>query len=161
MSEKKTIGPWMKTNVVMIESTATLLQAAKLLTEKRVGTLPVTDKKGKMVGLTSMRAIVEMFLPDFLALLGNVDFVKDFGALRELSQEDIEKADSLTVAEFMGEPVEVDESCSLVRALSIMSKHRMPDLTVTRDGKPVGIVSRVDVGRAFLENWLSEEQMAP
>lgn len=156
MSDQKPINHWMKKNVVVIDAQATLLQAAQLLAEKRVGTLPVVDNEGKMVGLTSMRGIVEMFLPDFLALLGDVDFVKDFGALRDLSAEDIERANSLTVAEFMEEPVELEESCSLVRALAVMSKHGMPDLTVTREGKPVGIVSRVDIGRAFLETWLTK-----
>lgn len=156
MSDHKTIGPWMKTKVVTIDSQATVFQAAKLLAEKRVGTLPVVDATGKLVGITKMRDIVAMFLPDFLALLEDVDFVKDYGALQDLSPEDIEKANSLTVSEIMEEPIGLEENCSLVRALSLMSTHEIADLPVTRDDRPVGIVSRVDIGRAFLENWLNK-----
>lgn len=157
MGAKKQIEPWMKRDVVSIKPTATLREAANLLAEKRVGTLPVVDESGKLIGLTTMREIVSMFLPDFLSLVENVDFVKDYGALDDLSPEDIEKANSLTVGEIMEEPVSIDDSCSLVRALSVMSRHSMADMPVVRDDKLVGIVSRVDIGRAFLESWLAKE----
>lgn len=145
----------MKTNVVSIHQDATLLEAATLLAAKRVGTLPVIDSEGRLVGLTTMRGLVKGFLPDFVSLVENVDFVKDFGALEEISEEDMAKANAMTVAEIMEEPTSVVEDCSLVRALAIMSTHQMPDIPVVRDGKLVGIASRVDIGRAFLETWLS------
>jgi CBS domain-containing protein len=155
MPEHKTIGKWMKTNVVSIQQDATLLEAAKLLVAKRVGTLPVVDQDGTLVGLTTMRGLVKGFLPDFVSLMENVEFVKDFGALEEISEEDIAKANTMSLAEFMEEPVSVEENCSLVRALAIMSNHQVVDIPVVRDGKLVGIASRVDIGRAFLESWLS------
>lgn len=154
MTDRKTIGPWMKTEVVSINAEATLFEAAKLLANKRVGTLPVVDGARQLVGLTTMRSLVQVFLPDFITLIENVDFVKDFGALQELSQADIDKANTLTVAEIMEPPFSIEEDCSLVRALSVMSTHQMPDIPVVRQGKLVGIVSRVDIGRAFLETWL-------
>ncbi len=148
----------MKTSVVSIHQDATLLEAAKLLAAKRVGTLPVTDAEGALVGLTTMRGLVKGFLPDFVSLMENVDFVKDFGALEEISEEDMAKANALTVDEIMEEPVSVEENCSLVRALAIMDNHQMPDIPVVRDNKLVGIASRVDIGRAFLESWLSNSK---
>ena len=148
----------MKTSVVSIQQDATLLEAAKLLAAKRVGTLPVVDAQGALVGLTTMRGLVKGFLPDFVSLMENVDFVKDFGALEEISEEDMAKANALTVDEIMEEPVSVEENCSLVRALAIMDNHQMPDIPVVRDNKLVGIASRVDIGRAFLESWLSNSK---
>ena len=158
MGAQKTIGKWMKTNVVSIQQDATLLEAAKLLVAKRVGTLPVVDAHGNLVGLTTMRGLVKGFLPDFVSLMENVDFVKDFGALEEISEEDIAKANALTVDEIMEEPVSVVENCSLVRALAIMDSQQMPDIPVVRDNKLVGIASRVDIGRAFLESSLSNSK---
>jgi CBS domain-containing protein len=152
----KTVGPWMKKNVVTISQDATLKEAASWLAEKRVGTLPVVDAEGVMVGLVTMRDIVSFFLPDFIALVENVNFVQDYGALHEISGEDIQRANLMHVKQIMGEPMSIPEDCSLVRALSLMSLQVSPDLTVVRDGKPVGIVSRVDVGRAFFETWLKE-----
>ncbi|MDA1330026.1 MAG: CBS domain-containing protein [Chloroflexi bacterium] len=153
MSDKK-VSRWMKKNVVSISEEATLKDAASLLAEKRVGTLPVVDETGKMVGLISMRGLVSFFLPDFIRLVEDVDFVQDYGALADLSEEDIERANSMKVKEIMDEPMQIKEDCSLVRALSMMSTHDTPDLTVVRDDKPVGIVSRVDIGRGFFESWL-------
>ena len=144
------IKPWMKKNVVCINAKATVKDAAEVLMDKRVGTLPVVDDEGRMVGLTTMKDVLGFFLPDFLDLFEDIDFLKDFGALREVSVEDIEMAASTTVAEMMQESVFVPEDSSPIRALSLMETHGMPDIPVLRDEKPVGIVSRVDVGRAFL-----------
>lgn len=156
MNDHKTIGPWMKKKVVTATADTTLKEAAKLLTEKRVGTLPVVDDQGKLVGITNMRKIVAVFLPDFISLMEDVDFVKDYGVLDSLSDEDMEKANHLNVGEIMDEAISVEEDCSLVRALSVMSNHRVPDIPVVRDEKLVGLVSRVDVGRGFLETWFTK-----
>ena len=82
MVEKKIIKDWMKKNVYSIHQNATVKEAAAMMLEKRVGTLPVLDEKGMLIGITTMQNIVECFLPDFVSLLASVDFIKDYGALR-------------------------------------------------------------------------------
>jgi CBS domain-containing protein len=144
----------MKQEVVSIGPSASVRSAAALLAERRVGTLPVVDEEGKLLGVTSITRIVSIFLPNFVALLENIDFVKDYGALETPTQEDCRRAEALTVADIMDEPVAVEEDSSLIRALSVMEKRSLRDLPVIREGRLVGIASRVDIGRAFLENWL-------
>ena len=61
-------------------------------------------------------------------------------------------------------PVVVEDTCELIRALSVMEKHNLGDLLVVKEGKLVGIASRVDIGRAFLISWPispADEQEAP
>jgi CBS domain-containing protein len=157
MSEKKLIRPWMKTKVFSINPQASLREAAQLMVDKKIGTLPVVDEQGYLLGLTTMRALVRFFLPDFTLLMQIVDFVKDFGAIGNPSQEDIEKADAMTVGQFMSEATSVEDNCSLARALTLMFSHDVLDLPVVREGKLVGIASRVDIGRAFLDSWLGEQ----
>jgi len=157
MNAKNVVGPWMKRDVVSIKASYTLREAASILAQKRIGTLPVVDDSGILIGITTMGDILKLFLPDFLSLMENVDFVKDYGALRELSPEDIEKADSLTVGDIMEEAVSIERGCSLIRALSVMKTHSLSDLPVLRDDKLVGLVSRVDIGRALLKIWLKNE----
>ena len=71
----RNVGTWMKKDVVSIRPEASLLEAAQLRSKKRIGTLPVVDGRGRLVGLTSLRAIVRLFMPDFVQLVGDVDFV--------------------------------------------------------------------------------------
>jgi CBS domain-containing protein len=152
----KTIGKWMKGDVVSIQPETNLIEAAKLLAHKKVGTLPVVNQAGELVGLTSMRAISRFFLPDFINVLKDVDFVHDFGAIEDPSPVDIEKAATITVGEYMQEPFSVEEDASLTRALAIMISQDLQDIPVVRGKKLVGIASRVDIGRAFFESWLSK-----
>ena len=157
MDKKDTVGHWMKQNVVSIHAKSTLREAAALLSEKRVGTLPVLDDSEMLIGITTMDDILKLFLPDFLSLIDDVDFVKDYGAFRELSPEDIKRADSLTVGDILNEGVSVESSSSLVRALAVMKDHSLTDLPVLVNNKLVGVVSKVDIGRAFLENYLKNK----
>lgn len=146
----------MKHEVVSIKADATLIDAAQLLARKKVGTLPVVDKKGELIGLTNISKVVRIFLPDFINVIEDVDFVHDFGAIDLPSPIDIKKAGTIKIKEMMDAPVSVEEDASLMRALSIMVTHDLLDLPVVRAGKLVGIASRVDIGRAFLLSGLGE-----
>jgi len=145
----------MKREVVAVKPTASVRDAAALLVQKRVGTLPVVDEDGMLVGVTSISRIIQLLLPDFVALLQNIDFIKDYGALKSPSREEWERVASLAVADIMDSPIAVEENSPLIRALSVMEKYNLRDLPVVRDGRLVGIASRADIGRAFLEQWLS------
>lgn len=141
----------MKTEVVSVRSGTRIKEAAALMVEKRVGTLPVVDAENKLLGTLTMRGVLGLFLPDFLRLLEDVDFVKDFGALETPPPEEIQRVQNMAVDEVMQEPVAVEEETELIRAFSLMVKHRLSNIPVVRDGKLVGIASRVDIGRRFLE----------
>ena len=104
-------------------------------------------------GFTTISDIIKIFLPDFVALLSDIDFVKDYGSLKYPSQETMDKAQNLSVTEIMAEPIAVEDDSSLIRALAIMHKHNLSDLPVLKQGKLVGISSRVDIGRAFFADW--------
>jgi CBS domain-containing protein len=123
----------MKRNVVSAEPDMTVREAAALLIEKRVGTLPVVDEVGTLVGVISIGDIIQIFL----------------------------KARGLSVADIVRESVVVEDNCALIRALSVMEKHNLRDLLVVKEGKLVGIASRVDIGRAFLSSWLISQADEP
>ena len=147
----------MKRKVIFGRPGMTVKEAALLMAENNVGTLPVIDESGVLVGVTRMREVIQIFLPDFVPLLSNIRFVTDYGDLDTPSRENIERAESLMVADIMEEPVSVEDDCTLIRALSFMEKYRIRDLPVVKGGKLVGIASRVDIGRAFLSTWLTAQ----
>lgn len=147
----------MKQEVVTIGPEASLQEAAARMVERRVGTLPVVDAQQRLIGIVSITDILHIFLPDVLPMLHDVDFVKDFGALESPSLREVEQAKARRVREIMSEPVAVEEECELVRALALMEKHDLRDLPVVRQGVLVGIASRVDIGRRFLEVLLAPQ----
>lgn len=154
MGYKSNIGDWMKPKVISIRSDANVKEAAQLMVEHKVGTLPVLDEHGKLVGELSIADVVNLLLPDFVSLVENIDFVKDFGAFKLPSHADEERAVNTQVTELMEEAVSLEVDCSLVRALSIMRKHNLRDVPVVKDDQLVGLASWVDLGRAFLSHSL-------
>ncbi len=154
MGEHDCIDCCMKLQVIVGHPEMTVREAALLMAENNVGTLPVVNEASLLVGVTTMRDIIQIFLPDFVPLLTNIRFVRDYGDLGTPTAADIKRAESLVIADIMEEPVSVEEDCTLIRALSFMEKYRIRDLPVVKEGKLVGIASRVDIGRAFLSTWL-------
>lgn len=155
MAKKSSISDCMKRKVIFGRPEMTVKIAARLMAENNIGTLPVILETSELVGVTTMDNIIQIFLPDFVSLLSNISFVKEFGDLGTLTPENLKLAESLTVADIMEEPISVEKDCELIRALSFMHKYKIRDLPVVEDGKLVGIASRVDIGRAFLSNWLN------
>lgn len=154
MDEKKMIKDWMKKKVISIHQEVLVKEAANLMMEKRIGTLPVVDEDYVLLGITTMQDVIKIFLPNFVELVSNVDFIKDFGALKTPSTGTLSEVGNLTVADIMIDPpVSVETDCGLMRALSVMHKHDLQDLPVTREGVLVGLASRVDIGRGFLSAW--------
>lgn len=145
----------MKSRVIFGCPDMTVKSAAVLMAENNVGTLPVVVETSELIGVPTMDNIIQIFLPDFVSLLSNISFVKEYGDLGTLSPENMQMAESLSVADVMEEPISVENDCELMRALSFMHKYKIQDLPVVEDGKLVGIASRVDIGRAFLSNWLT------
>ena len=158
MEREYRIDCCMKTEVFYCNPGMTVKDASKIMADKNIGTLPVVDESLALVGVTTMRDIIQIFLPDSVPLLSNIKFIKDYGDFESPSPESVQRAESLLVTDIMEEPVSVEDDCTLIRALSFMEKHGIRDLPVVKNGKLVGIVSRVDIGRAFLSIWLKDKE---
>jgi CBS domain-containing protein len=142
----------MKRNVFFITPNTTIAEAARLLAEKHIGSLPVVDENGKLVGVLPLRSLLLTVMPDFVHLVEDFDFVSDFGAAEERKPDLAMLARPVSEIMVTSEPVE--ESSGLLRAYALLHHRRYHDLLVVNEqGKLVGIVSRVDVGAAFLSSW--------
>ena len=159
MTEALTVRECMKRKVISVRADIPLKEAANRLRENKVGTLPVVDEADMLIGLISIRDVIRLFLPDFVDLISDIDFVKDFGASRTPSTGSLRKAEHLTVADLMEAPVAVEEKASLIRAMSMMHKHDLLDLPIVNEGKLVGIASWVDIGGAFIADWQSAKKV--
>ncbi len=146
------ISSCMKRNVVSVHETVSIRDAAEIFVKKRVGLLPVVDNDDKPIGVIGMRDMLTLEMPDFVNFVADVDFVHDFGAVEDTrpSARTLNKS----VKSLMKPAFTVDEDCGLLRAYALMLQHNLHDMpVVSRDGKLVGITSRVDIGVAILSIW--------
>lgn len=142
----------MKCNVYYIQSTATIQEAAAIVAEKHIGTLPVVDPQGKLIGVVGIRDLLSLEMPDFFNLIEDFDFVHSFGAV-ETTRPGVEVI-SRPVSTIMEPATFVEETCGMLRAYALMLKRNLHDLPiVSGSGILVGIASRVDIGVAILAGW--------
>lgn len=146
------ISSCMKRNVVSVHETVSIRDAAEIFVKKRVGLLPVVDNDDKPIGVIGMRDMLTLEMPDFVNFVADVDFVHDFGAVEDIRPP--VRTLSKSVKSLMKPAFTVDEDCGLLRAYALMLQHNLHDMPiVSRDGKLVGITSRVDIGVAILSIW--------
>jgi CBS domain-containing protein len=110
-----------------IGASASVVEAARLMREKHIGSLPVTDEE-KLVGMITDRDITTRV-------------VAEAADLQTLSVEDVYSRDLISV----GPDKDLEE------ALRLMARHQVRRLPVVEDdGSLVGIVAQADI--ALREN---------
>jgi predicted transcriptional regulator len=154
------IKEFMKKNVVSIAKSTTIGEAAAVIVEKHVGILPVVDEQGKPVGVVRLKDLLALEMPDFIHLVTDFDFVRDFGAVETTRPTPKQLARPIT--SIMQPIVSIEEDSGLLRAYASMLQNNIYDLTVTTStGGLVGIVSVVDIGAAILSMWSREQRDDP
>jgi len=151
----RNIGQSMKHKVISVSVSATINEAAVLFVERHIGTLPVVDGDGKLVGILHIRDLLELVMPSFVGLVEDFDFVRgDFSVFETMlppREVAVQPASSIMVS-----PVSVSAGSGLLRAFAIMNSHHLYDLPVVDDdGRLVGLASQVDIGTALLAGWRS------
>mgnify|MGYP003626817693 FL=1 len=107
-------------------------QAVEILAEKRIGALPVLDGEG-VVGIFSER--------DVLHCLRKYGHVAMDHIVRDVMTSDV---------------IFVEQTKSVIGALSLMTKRRIRHLPVVEDGKLVGFVSIGDLVKYRIDKIESE-----
>jgi len=146
------VSDCMKRNVFSIKPNTTIRDAATIFVKRHIGLLPIVDKDNKPVGVIGMRDLLKLASPDFVNFIADVDFVRDFGAAEDalLPARTLNK----TVKFLMRPIITVEEDCGLLRAYALMLQQNLHDMpVVSKEGKLIGIASRVDIGVAVLSKW--------
>jgi MFS transporter, DHA2 family, multidrug resistance protein len=151
------IGDCMKTDMVRIFVGATIADAAKLFVQRHVSVLPVVNTEGNLVGILRLSDMLSLEMPDFVKLLEDVDFVRDFGAVE--TTRPAHELLTRSVATLMRPATIVHRDCGLLRAYAIMVQNELHDIPVVDSiGVLVGIASRTDIGTLILSNWTTSEE---
>ncbi len=137
----------MRRNVVTVSPLVTAKELSELLTKHKITGVPVVDSHGALMGVVSQTDIVRKqarsekddaldFYRDVMPLFDSVSRVKDEVTVFDLMTPAVLSADEET-------PVG-----DLARQMLARRIHRLP---ITRDKRLVGIVSTMDILRAFVE----------
>jgi CBS domain-containing protein len=152
------IGSVMKREVVWLKVDATMGEAIELMIDHRIGLIPLVDEQKRLQGILNLRDILSLAWPSFIDVIENFDFVHDFGASETSPSR--ESLRTKPVSEFMQTPTFVTESCGILRAAAVMSQHRLRDIPVVdAEDHLIGLASWVDVGIAFLQEWVSPDDV--
>ena len=134
MLVRQILGTKGGSDVVTIGSGATVTDAAKLLSEKRIGAIVVTDAAGSAIGIMSER-----------------DIVRELGRRGPACMNDT--VDALMTKEMIS--TSPDEATD--RVLEKMTEGRFRHMPVMEDGAMAGLISIGDVVKARLSELAMEK----
>jgi CBS domain-containing protein len=137
----------MTTNVVGIQSDATIAQAVEIMLKSRISALPVFDEKNALVGVLSEGDLLrraelgtEKQRPRWLELLlGPGRFAGAYAHAHGRKVSEVMTPDVVTV----------DQSASLEEAVDLMNRHKVRRLPVLSGQRLIGILARADLLRAL------------
>lgn len=156
MNRDRPVRSIMTTEVLTFTADQPIKDAMQALVDRGVDGAPVVDGDGKVVGMLSTGDLIvqdaRLHGPTVISLLGAYI---ELPSWRKESDEDWEKATSLTVGESMDdEPVLVSQDDTVEGAASAMHDNdvsRVP--VVDGDGRLVGIVARGDILRCLVQDF--------
>jgi CBS domain-containing protein len=122
----KSIRDTMTQNPRSIEASASVVEAARLMREEHIGSLPITDDE-QLVGIISDRDITTRVVAEA------ADPMKS--SVGDFSSRDL---------------ITVEPDKDLDEALQLMARHQVRRLPVVENGRLVGIVAQADI--ALSEN---------
>jgi CBS domain-containing protein len=127
----KSVRDTMTSQPTSIDSSQSVVDAARAMRDEDVGSLPVTDQ-GRLIGVITDRDIV----------------------VRVVAEG---RADSATVADALSRnPITVTPEHDLDDALRLMARHQVRRLPVVEDERLVGIVAQADVALVAKEKQTGE-----
>ncbi|MDO4540453.1 MAG: CBS domain-containing protein [Syntrophomonadaceae bacterium] len=126
---------------------------ARVLVDKKISGIPVTDDEGRVLGIVSEKDLLiratEIKAPFYLTLFDSIIYVDN--PVRY--QQDVKKFTAAQVKDLMTKKVySVDEDAETSEIVSIMRKYNINRVPVLRHGKLVGLVTRNDVLKALIKD---------
>lgn len=132
---------------VTVEEGATLYDVVnRMITDKR-NSLVVVDQHGALCGAVNANDVIKAVLPDYL----EEDSIAAHFADQMLLEEDVEKARTMAVRDFMNTDVptiHIDATVLEAAAQAIKSEQGRI-VIVDEEKKPIGIITRTEIKRVI------------
>ncbi|MGI9487289.1 MAG: CBS domain-containing protein [Geminicoccaceae bacterium] len=139
----------MTKDILSVSPEMTLGEVADIMMKMRITGLPVVDEAGKIRGMVSEEDLVRRMKPREASRGGGWLSFMASGSARSgglLDEKECKVEEAMTKDILMA-----SEDETLVHLISLLARKRIKRLPIVRDGKLVGMVSRVDILRFLAE----------
>ncbi len=138
----------MSTDVAVVGPEATIVEAARIMLDRRVSGLPVVDGAGALIGMITQGDLMRR--AEFGADKRPSWWLRLFTSDGTLAA-DYARAHGRFVREAMSRSVvAIEETASIARIAELLDHLSVKRLPVLRDGRLVGVVSRRDLLKALI-----------
>ena len=144
----------MRDEVITVPYATPLSEVERILSDNRISGAPVTDESGHIVGIISIRDLVERYTEDpdsrprrgngFYHLSSEETQDEDFDSF-EVPDESEETAEDIMSGEIYSVPV----GAGLKEIAATMAKYRIHRVLVQEDGRHVGLISTMEILNAL------------
>lgn len=142
----------MTTDVVSVKKETTVRALAELFTTHRVGSVPVVDQNGDLLGIVTESDLIEqdksLHIPTVVSLFDWVFYLES----DKKFEKELQKMTGQTVGDIYVETVETVTPDTPVNVVAdIMSSKKLHAVPVVDGKRLVGIVSRIDLIRTMVK----------
>jgi CBS domain-containing protein len=146
----QTVGEVMTKQVITVTKETSVRDLAGLFTTHRVGSVPVVDGSGNLLGIVTETDLVgqdkSLHIPTVISLFDWVIYLES----DKKFEKELKKVTGQTVGDIFTEDVlTVTSGDPVSRAADIMAEQRVNAVPVVDGRKLVGIISRIDLIRTM------------
>jgi CBS domain-containing protein len=146
----QTVGEVMTTQIITVTKETSVRDLANLFTTHRVGSVPVVDGSGNLIGIVTETDLVgqdkSLHIPTVISLFDWVIYLES----DKKFEKELKKVTGQAVGDIFTEDVQTVTSGDPVsKAADIMTEQRVNAVPVVDGRKLVGIISRIDLIRTM------------
>ncbi len=133
---------------ISVDPDAPARDALKVMLEHRIPAVPVIDEEGHLEGVVTDAGLLDSAVPQYLRLMENLSFVSEEA---DKWVHYLSEAADKPVREVMSREVsQIELGHSEIEAAHRMVHDGVPSVVITENGKPVGVVNRLDLYGAIV-----------
>ena len=141
----------MTRDVITVTAETTIRELAEIMTRHRIGSVPVVDDKGALIGIVTESDLIEQdknfHIPTVISLFDWVIYLES----EKKFEKELKRMTGQTVGDiYTKEAMTVEPQTTISEIADIMCDKRIHSLPVVDAGKLVGIVSRIDLIRSMV-----------
>jgi CBS domain-containing protein len=141
----------MTKDVIAVTTETTIRELAEIMTRHRIGSVPVVDDKGALIGIVTESDLIEQdknfHIPTVISLFDWVIYLES----EKKFEKELKRMTGQTVGDiYTKEAMTVEPQTTISEIADIMCDKRIHSLPVVDAGKLVGIVSRIDLIRSMV-----------